>query len=124
MSHCYATVETNDCGALHLHGLLWLDGNLALSDLVRGIAGLYLFRKPARGDFIEPKNVLDEDIRDAVFKLERLGDATRAYFEREHRHKNWFQDWDSMPESMPATDTAEEEDGSLWCGSDVSETEL
>ncbi len=38
VSHYYATVETNDRGALHLHGLLWLDGNLALADLVRDMA--------------------------------------------------------------------------------------
>ncbi|EAQ83552.1 predicted protein [Chaetomium globosum CBS 148.51] len=33
--------------------------------------GLHLFRKPARSDFIEPKNVLDKDMRDAILKLER-----------------------------------------------------
>jgi hypothetical protein len=38
VSHYYATVETNDRGALHLHGLLWLDGNLALADLIRDMA--------------------------------------------------------------------------------------
>jgi hypothetical protein len=38
VSHYYATVETNDRGALHLHGLLWLDGNLGLPDLVRDMA--------------------------------------------------------------------------------------
>ncbi|KAK4118192.1 hypothetical protein N657DRAFT_716165 [Parathielavia appendiculata] len=30
--------------------------------------GLHLFRKPERGDFIEPKNVLDKDMRDAILK--------------------------------------------------------
>ncbi|KAL2127505.1 hypothetical protein VTI74DRAFT_10628 [Chaetomium olivicolor] len=29
--------------------------------------GLHVFRKPERGDFIEPKNVLDEDMRDANY---------------------------------------------------------
>jgi hypothetical protein len=38
VSHYYATIETNDRGALHLHGLLWLDGNLDLADLVRDMA--------------------------------------------------------------------------------------
>jgi len=28
--------------------------------------GIYLFREPARGDFIEPRNVLDSSMRDAV----------------------------------------------------------
>ena len=37
-SHYYATVETNDRGAFHLHGLLWLDGNLELANLVRDMA--------------------------------------------------------------------------------------
>jgi len=49
--------------------------------------GLYLFREPARGDFIEPKNVLDSAMRDAVLQLERLGDATRRRFERDRRHE-------------------------------------
>jgi hypothetical protein len=39
----------------------------------KGWDGLHLFRKPARGDFIEPKNVLDKDMRDAILKLERRG---------------------------------------------------
>ena len=38
VSHYYATVETNDRGALHLHGMLWLDANLALADLIRDMA--------------------------------------------------------------------------------------
>jgi len=38
-------VETNDRGALHLHGLLWLDGNLGLADLVRDMAN------PAEGEY-------------------------------------------------------------------------
>jgi hypothetical protein len=37
-SHYYAAMETNDRGALHLHGLLWLDGNLDLANLVRDMA--------------------------------------------------------------------------------------
>jgi ATP-dependent DNA helicase PIF1 len=39
--------------------------------------GLHLFREPERSDFIEPKNVLDKDMRDAILKLERRGDETR-----------------------------------------------
>lgn len=38
VSHYYATVETNDRGALHLHGMLWLEGNLPFPDLVRDMA--------------------------------------------------------------------------------------
>jgi len=51
--------------------------------------GLYLFRKPARDDFIEPKNVLADDMRDAVLRLERLGDETRRRFERDYRRERW-----------------------------------
>ena len=40
VSHYYAAIETNDRGAFHLHGLLWLDGNLNLADLVRDMANL------------------------------------------------------------------------------------
>ena len=60
---------------------------------------LYLFRKSARGDFIEPKNVLDEDMRAAVLRLERLGHETRRSFERDHRYESWFQEWDAMVEA-------------------------
>lgn len=38
VSHYYTTVKTNNRRALHLHSLLWLDGNLALLDLVRNMA--------------------------------------------------------------------------------------
>jgi ATP-dependent DNA helicase PIF1 len=84
--------------------------------------GLYLFRKPARGDFIEPKNVLAEDMRDAVLRLERLGDQTRRRFERDHGHETWFREWDAMAESAQATGGGVEEDASLWCDTTVSET--
>lgn len=57
----------------------------------REVGRLYVFRKPARGDFIEPKNVLDEDMREGVVRLERLGDETRPCFERNFRHTSWFQ---------------------------------
>ena len=77
--------------------------------------GLYLFRKPARSDFIEPKNVLDRAMREAVLKLERLGDETRQHFERDHRHERWFQDWNAISESTLATPVTDEEDTSLWC---------
>jgi hypothetical protein len=78
--------------------------------------GLHLFRKPARGDFIEPKKVLDKEMRDAIVKLERRGDETRRRFERDHRHMTWFQEWDAMPETTQATDASDDEDASLWCG--------
>ncbi|XP_044714623.1 VrtJ [Hirsutella rhossiliensis] len=38
ISHYYATVETNERGSLHLHGLLWLDGNMRLPNLVDDMA--------------------------------------------------------------------------------------
>jgi hypothetical protein len=85
--------------------------------------GLYLFREPARGDFIEPKNVLDKDMREAVVRLESLGDVTRRCFERDHGHKSWFRDWNAMPESTSAAEIANEDEASLWCDSEDSETE-
>jgi hypothetical protein len=77
--------------------------------------GLYLFRKPARSDFIEPPNVLDKDMRDAIPKLERRGEETRRRFEQDHRHETWFQEWDAMVESGQATEATDEDDASLWC---------
>ncbi|KAM4062555.1 PIF1 protein [Hirsutella rhossiliensis] len=38
ISHYYATVETNERGSLHLHGLLWLDGNMRLPNLIYDMA--------------------------------------------------------------------------------------
>jgi hypothetical protein len=38
ISHYYATVETNERGSLHLHGLLWLDGNMQLPSLLHDMA--------------------------------------------------------------------------------------
>ncbi len=76
--------------------------------------GLHLFRKPAQGDFIEPKNVLAEDMRSAVLRLERLGDETGRRFERDHRHEMWFREWDAMPESAHATEAGAEEEASVW----------
>jgi ATP-dependent DNA helicase PIF1 len=72
--------------------------------------GLHLFRKPARGDFIEPKNVLDKDMRDAILKLERRGEETRLRFEQDHRNETWFQEWNAMAEAAQATEAIEEED--------------
>jgi hypothetical protein len=80
--------------------------------------GLHLFRQPARGDFIEPKNVLDKDMRDATSKLERRGEETRRRFELDRRHETWFREWDAMAESGQATDTTDDDDVSLWCDSE------
>ena len=82
--------------------------------------GLYVFRKPARDDFIEPKNVLDEDMREGVVRLERLGETTRRCFERDQRYQSWFQDRDAMPEAAPIS-SVRDEDTSLWCDSEASE---
>ncbi|KAM4061813.1 PIF1-like helicase [Hirsutella rhossiliensis] len=38
ISHYYATVETNERGSLHLHGLLWLEGNMRLPNLMDDMA--------------------------------------------------------------------------------------
>ncbi|KAI8649770.1 ATP-dependent DNA helicase [Fusarium keratoplasticum] len=38
ISHYYATVETNERGSLHLHGLLWLAGNMQLLSLIDDMA--------------------------------------------------------------------------------------
>ncbi|KJZ70132.1 hypothetical protein HIM_10473 [Hirsutella minnesotensis 3608] len=38
VSHYYATVETNERGSLHLHGLLWLHGNMRLPNLMDDMA--------------------------------------------------------------------------------------
>jgi hypothetical protein len=61
--------------------------------------GLYLFQEPERADFIEPKNVLDGDMREAVERLERRGEETRERFRREHGHKSWFTAWDAIEEA-------------------------
>ncbi|KJZ69967.1 hypothetical protein HIM_10638 [Hirsutella minnesotensis 3608] len=39
VSHYYGAVETNERGALHVHGLLWLLGNAHLSSMLAGIDG-------------------------------------------------------------------------------------
>ena len=67
--------------------------------------GLYLFQEPARSDFIEPKNVLDSEMREAVAGLERRGDETRERFRREHGQTAWFAAWDAIEEA-PATAAA------------------
>jgi hypothetical protein len=38
IGHYYATVETNERGSLHLHGLLWLHGNVQLPNLMDDMA--------------------------------------------------------------------------------------
>jgi hypothetical protein len=38
VSHYYGTVETNERGALHLHGFLWLEGNLEQAQLIKAMA--------------------------------------------------------------------------------------
>ena len=35
----FAAVETNERGALHLHGLLWLHGNMTLASALREVVG-------------------------------------------------------------------------------------
>ncbi|KAJ4221417.1 hypothetical protein NW757_014466 [Fusarium falciforme] len=45
VSYYYAAVETNDRGSLHLHGLLWLHGNMELPSLIDDIAD------PSQGEY-------------------------------------------------------------------------
>ena len=66
-------------------------------------------------EFIEPKNTLDRDMKDAALKLERLGEETMRRFERDCRHKQWFWDWNAIPEAVLTSESADEEDTSLWC---------
>ncbi len=51
--------------------------------------------------------MIDSGIKDAVAKLEKLGDETRRAFEAGHRHEAWFQKWQSMPESAPAAEAGD-----------------
>jgi hypothetical protein len=37
ISQYFGAVETNEAGALHLHGLLWIQGNMALSSLWKDV---------------------------------------------------------------------------------------
>jgi hypothetical protein len=84
--------------------------------------GLYVFRRPARGDFIEPKNVLGPEMREAVLRLERRGDQTRQGFERVYGHEYWFREWQAMAESTAGSDVAEDDDASLWWDAEDSGT--
>ncbi|EAQ83063.1 hypothetical protein CHGG_10881 [Chaetomium globosum CBS 148.51] len=70
-------------------------------------------KSPESSDFIEPKNVLDKDMRDAILKPERQGEETRRRFEQDHRHESWFQEWDVMAESAQIEAADEEAGASL-----------
>ena len=37
INHYFGAVETNERGALHVHGLLWLQGNMNLSSLLKDV---------------------------------------------------------------------------------------
>jgi len=37
ISQYFGAVETNERGSLHLHGLLWLEGNMELSSVLRDV---------------------------------------------------------------------------------------
>ena len=53
-------------------------------------------------------------MRNAVLKLEMLGDEARRQFERGHWHRGWFRDWDAMPEHIQTPEDADDEDTTLW----------
>ncbi|KAJ6436144.1 c2h2 type zinc finger domain-containing protein [Purpureocillium lavendulum] len=71
ISHYYATVETNERGSLHLHGLLWLDGNVQLPSLIDDMAnpdeGAYRAQVVRYVDSVFHE-CLDEDAGKAVRK--------------------------------------------------------
>ncbi|KAK3386497.1 hypothetical protein B0H63DRAFT_493305 [Podospora didyma] len=113
----FAMTDQKSQGKLFALVLLNLKGvygsSAATKPSFMSLYGLYLFRKPARADFIEPKNVLGKGMRDAVLRLERIGEETRRRFERDYRLG--IRDWDAMPETTEGGDAADEEDTSLWC---------
>ncbi|KAG7408961.1 ATP-dependent DNA helicase PIF1 [Fusarium oxysporum f. sp. raphani] len=77
ISHYYATVETNDRGSLHLHGLLWLEGNMELPSLIDDMAkseeGDYRTRVVRYLDSVF-NECLDEEAGRAVRKARKLID--------------------------------------------------
>jgi len=70
--------------------------------------GQFLFRGPARPDFIEPKNLLDDDMRAAVGRLERLGDEMRRRFDGDHGQESWFREWEAMAEADSAAGSSKQ----------------
>jgi hypothetical protein len=72
VSHYYATIETNDRGALHLHGLLWLDGNLDLADLVRDMAN------PDEGEYRSKVKSFVDDVFTATLNEALAKEATES----------------------------------------------
>ncbi|RKK86029.1 hypothetical protein BFJ68_g17175 [Fusarium oxysporum] len=74
VSQSYGAVETNERGALHLHGLLWLQGNMHLSTLSRDVQGEehVAYRKRVI-DYVD--SIFSEDLDEgasAVVRAERL----------------------------------------------------
>ena len=61
---------------------------------------------------VEPKNVLDKDMREAILKLERRGEKTRRRVGQDHGNEPWFREWDAMPESVQTAENADKEDAS------------
>ncbi len=57
--------------------------------------------------------MLAKDMRDAIFRLERLEDETKCRFERDYKQERWFRDWDTMLESAQMSDVTNEDDASL-----------
>jgi hypothetical protein len=72
VSHYYATIETNDRGALHLHGLLWLDGNLELANLVRDMAN------PDEGEYRSKVKSFVDDVFTATLNEALAKEATES----------------------------------------------
>jgi len=54
-------------------------------------------------------------MRDAVIRLEKLGDKTKHGFERDYRHERWLQVWGGLLEFVFAAETksGDEDDPSL-----------
>ncbi|KAH8897666.1 hypothetical protein GQ53DRAFT_817949 [Thozetella sp. PMI_491] len=72
--------------------------------------GLYLLREPARGDFLG--NILNNGMRDALYRPQRLRVEKMERFERDHMNERRFQGWKSIPESALSTEAVDDVDSS------------
>lgn len=52
--------------------------------------------------------MLSEDMREAILRLDRLGEGTKRPFERDYGNESWFEEWDAMVESIQAVGAVDE----------------
>ncbi|XP_044714426.1 ATP-dependent DNA helicase PIF1 [Hirsutella rhossiliensis] len=99
ISHYYATVETNERGSLHLHGLLWLEGNMRLPNLMDDMAnpGRSI---PCPGDPRKPIDPVEEVMTSTS--------ALTAAFEDE---SNFIAGRSTETDSLPLQGTVEDRRG-------------